>query len=58
MNTFGSIRIVCVEPGTVIKDESTGEEVTVDEEHVVRKGLVFYVTQTQYDAIKARTVAP
>ena len=43
-----------VDAGTVIKDERSGEEVTVDDKTAARKGALVYCTKPVYDALKAQ----
>ena len=51
---WGGMRIMCVDIGTVIKDERTGQEIKVDDETMATKGNVAFVTEKVFEAIKAR----
>ncbi len=51
---FNGVHVMVVDAGTVIKDERTGDEVTVTDKVIARKGSVFYVTQPYFDALKAQ----
>lgn len=47
---FLGLHVMVVDTGTVIKDERTGDELTVDDDNAVNKGSVIYCTQPTYDA--------
>lgn len=49
---WGGLKVMCVDIGTVIKDERTGQEVTVDDETMALKGNVAFVTEKVFRAIK------
>jgi hypothetical protein len=48
---WGAMRVMTVNSGTVIKDDATGEEGVVDNEHVVIKRGTIYVTPATYAAL-------
>jgi hypothetical protein len=49
---FGAMRVMEVDPGTVIKDERSGEEITVDDETIAVKGAVIWCTKRVVDQIR------
>jgi hypothetical protein len=55
---FSGLDIICVEAGTVIKDEATGKELTVTDTEMVRKGRAIYVTDRIYETLKANVNFP
>lgn len=50
---FDGIEIIVVEPGTVIKNEKTGEEYTVTGDNFVTDHGVIYCTKAYFDKLKA-----
>jgi hypothetical protein len=54
---FHGMHVMVVDGGTVVRDERSGEEVTVDDKTVAAKGPVLYCTQPVFDAMKARVEA-
>ncbi len=50
---FNGMHVMVVDDGTVVRDERSGEEVTVDDKTVAAKGAVLYCTQSVFDALKA-----
>jgi hypothetical protein len=50
---FGALRVMQVDPGTVIKDERSGQEITVTDDTVAFKGPVCFCTKKVFDALKA-----
>lgn len=50
---FGSMRVMEVDAGTVIKDERSGEAITVDDETVAVKGRVMFCTRKVFDKLKS-----
>lgn len=51
---FFGCHVMVVDPGTVIKDESSGREETVDENSAVTKGNLIYCTKKTFDELKRR----
>ena len=49
---FGSMHVMAVDPGTVIKDERSGESVTIDEQTFAVKGRVIWCTHTTADRLR------
>lgn len=49
---FGAMHLMKVDPGTVVKDERTGDEITVDDETVAVKGRVMFCTEKVFDKLK------
>lgn len=54
---LGACHIMVVDAGTVIKDDRSGEEVTIDNETAASKGPLVYCTKAVYDALKAKVDA-
>jgi len=54
---FGAMHVMEVDAGTVIKDERSGEEITVDDNTVAVKGSVMWCTAKTVAAIAARTAS-
>jgi hypothetical protein len=52
---FFGFHVMVVDAGTVIKDERTGQEATVDDEAAVFKGKMIYCTKPIYDGLAAHT---
>lgn len=50
---FNGLHVMFVDAGTVIKDQISGEEVTVTDTTCATKGSVVYVTKPVFDALKA-----
>jgi hypothetical protein len=51
---WAGLRVMCVDIGTVIKDERTGREITVDDETMAMKGNVAFVTEKVFESIKTK----
>lgn len=49
---FLGMHVMQVDPGTVITDERTGMEATVEEDTFVTKGNVIFCTQKFFDKLK------
>ena len=49
---FNGLQIMQVDPGTVVKDERSGEEVTVTDDTVAVKGRVMFCTKRIFDRLK------
>ena len=49
---FGSMRVMEVDSGTVVKDERTGETIIVDDETAAVKGRVIFCTKKVFDKMK------
>lgn len=54
---FNGVKVMEVEPGTVIKDERSGKSKTVTDDTVVFKGNVMFCTKPMVDRLK-REVKP
>lgn len=52
---FGGLRVMEVDPGTVITDERTGKSLTVSDDETVFKGNVVFCTKKVFEALKAKT---
>lgn len=50
---IGGVLVRAVPAGTVIRDDATGEELTVTETSAVFRGAEVFVTVGQYEALKA-----
>jgi len=50
---FNGVHFMEVDPGTVIKDERSGESVTVEDDTAAFKGNVCFCTKKTLDAIRA-----
>lgn len=51
---FNGYHVMEVDPGTVVKDERTGDEITVNDETVAVKGRVMFCTKNIFESLKAR----
>jgi hypothetical protein len=51
---LSSMTVHVVEPGTVIRDDATGQEATVDDTHTVQKDRALYMTGATWTALKAQ----
>jgi hypothetical protein len=49
---FNGFHVVVVDAGTTIKDERSGDEVTVDDTTACRKGTVIYCTDPVFQSLK------
>jgi hypothetical protein len=49
---FNGYHVMEVDPGTVITDERTGDEITVDDETVAVKGRVMFCTNKVFERLK------
>lgn len=49
---FTGMHVMVVDAGTVITDERTGEEITVNDSTVASNGAVIYCTQVVFEALK------
>lgn len=51
---FGSMHVMEVDPGTVVKDDRSGESITVDDETAAVKGRVIFCTKKVFDKLKQK----
>ncbi len=49
---FNGLHVMQVDPGTVIKDERTGKEITVDDDTVAFKGGLMFCTKRIFERLK------
>ncbi len=49
---LGGYHVMVVDPGTTIRDETSGREETVDDSGVVFKGPVIYCTDLMFNGLK------
>lgn len=49
---FGAMHVMEVDAGTTIKDERSGDTITVDDETVAVKGRVMFCTKKVFDKLK------
>jgi hypothetical protein len=54
--SFCGAHVMVVSPGTVVRDERSGEEIVVDDTSAARKGSVVYCTQAVFEVLKVRTM--
>lgn len=52
---FHGFKVMQVDPGTDIKDERSGETITVDDESSAVKGNIIFCTEKTFNALKAKT---
>lgn len=52
---FCGVHVMVVDPGSVIKDERSGQEMVVTDDSCVFKGNIAYCTKPVFEKIKART---
>lgn len=50
---MGAMRVMAVDPGTVIKDERSGDSVTIDDQTFAVKGRVMWCTHTTAERLRA-----
>lgn len=49
---FGALRVMQVDPGTVVKDERSGQEITVEDDTAAFKGNVMFCTKKVFDKLR------
>lgn len=54
---LGAVHVMVVDAGTVITDERTGKQITVDDNSTAYKGSVVWCTQKIFDELKTRTTS-
>lgn len=52
---FGATRVMVVDAGTVIKDDRSGQEVTITDQTACSKGNVIFCTEATFEALKAHS---